>query len=170
MSPRKADSMTQPCVYVASPLGFSVPGRRYLLDVLHPRLVQLGVAVLDPWDDPDGAWAAAYELSPGPQRDLALDVLNSATGARNARFIASADAILAVLDGPDVDSGTAAEIGYAAALNKAVIGLRSDTRISADNERSFVNLQVEYFIVSSGGTCCRELDSALAALAKLLDR
>ncbi len=40
----------------------------------------------------------------------------------------SADLILAILDGADVDSGVAFEIGYARALNKAVVGLRTDYR------------------------------------------
>ncbi len=58
---------------------------------------------------------------------------------------------MAVLDGADVDSGTAAEIGYAFARGKRIVGYRGDFRLSADNEGSIVNLQVEYFIRASGG-------------------
>ena len=57
-----------------------------------------------------------------------------------------------MLDGVDVDSGTAAEIGYAFARGKLIVGYRGDFRLSADNEGSVVNLQVEYFIRESGGT------------------
>jgi nucleoside 2-deoxyribosyltransferase len=42
--------------------------------------------------------------------------------------IRSASAILAVFDGVDVDSGTAFECGYAYALGKPVVGLRTDLR------------------------------------------
>jgi len=56
-----------------------------------------------------------------------------------------------VLDGSDVDSGTAAEIGYAFAQKKKIFGYRSDFRLAADNEGAMVNLQVEYFICASGG-------------------
>jgi nucleoside 2-deoxyribosyltransferase len=39
-----------------------------------------------------------------------------------------ADLVLAVLDGADADSGVAYEVGYAAALGKRVIGIRTDFR------------------------------------------
>ncbi len=53
--------------------------------------------------------------------------------------IRRADAVVAVLDGPDVDSGTAFEVGYATALGIPVIGLRTDYRPGADHG---VNLMV----------------------------
>jgi nucleoside 2-deoxyribosyltransferase len=43
-----------------------------------------------------------------------------------------ADAVVAVLDGPDVDSGTAWEVGFAVARGKPVIGLRTDWRPAED--------------------------------------
>jgi nucleoside 2-deoxyribosyltransferase len=57
-----------------------------------------------------------------------------------------------VLDGTDVDSGTASEIGYAYARGKLIVGYRGDFRLSSDNEGGIVNLQVEHFIRASGGT------------------
>ncbi len=42
--------------------------------------------------------------------------------------IHKADAVVAILDGADADSGTAFEVGYAYALGKAVIGVRTDFR------------------------------------------
>ena len=68
--------------------------------------------------------------------------------------------MLAVLDGADVDSGTAAEIGYAFARGKRILGYRGDFRLAADNVGSIVNLQVEYFITAGGG----EIVTTLAAL------
>lgn len=38
------------------------------------------------------------------------------------------DLVVAILDGPDVDSGTAFEVGYAYARGKPIIGVRTDFR------------------------------------------
>ena len=42
------------------------------------------------------------------------------------------DVLVAVLDGPDCDSGTSFEVGYAYALGKPIIGLRTDFRKSQE--------------------------------------
>jgi nucleoside 2-deoxyribosyltransferase len=47
-------------------------------------------------------------------------------------MIDQCDCVLAVLDGPDADSGTCVELGYAWARKKPVIGIRTDFRISED--------------------------------------
>jgi nucleoside 2-deoxyribosyltransferase len=47
-------------------------------------------------------------------------------------MIDECDCVLAVLDGPDADSGTCVELGYAWARKKPVIGMRTDFRISED--------------------------------------
>ncbi|MDR1611374.1 MAG: nucleoside 2-deoxyribosyltransferase [Planctomycetota bacterium] len=47
--------------------------------------------------------------------------------------IANADAVLAVLDGAEIDSGVAWETGYAYARGKPVIGLRTDFRPGAEH-------------------------------------
>jgi nucleoside 2-deoxyribosyltransferase len=156
-------------VYVASPLGFNEPGRHWAAKVLHPALAAAGWAVLDPWVDEAGAIAATLALPPGPARLEALGEMSRTIGARNRRLLAEADAVLAVLDGPDVDSGTAAEIGWAAASGVPVIGLRTDFRL-ADHEAARVNLQVEDFIVVSGGVLVSSLDAAVAALQVLAAR
>ena len=102
-------------------------------------------------------------------RERRLGETNRVVGQRNAEMIRGADGMLAILDGSDVDSGTAAEIGYAAALRRPVVGLRSDLRISGDNEATLVNLQVEWFILESGGQLTTTLDEALAGLAGAVD-
>ena len=153
-------------VYVASPLGFSEPGRHYLERVLHPRLTAAGWSVLDPWHDPTGALATTLALPAGPERRTALVRMSRAIGERNRTLLAAAAAVLAVLDGPDVDSGTAAEVGWAAARRIPVIGWRSDFRL-ADHEAAAVNLQVEDFILVSGGRLATTLDDAITALAAL---
>lgn len=70
----------------------------------------------------------------------------------NAEAIDTSDGLFAILDGVDVDSGTAAEGGYAFGRGKHVCGLRTDFRLAGDNPGSIVNLQVEHVILASGGT------------------
>jgi nucleoside 2-deoxyribosyltransferase len=46
--------------------------------------------------------------------------------------IDESDLIVAILDGPDADSGTAVEVSYAYARGKKIIGVRTDPRASED--------------------------------------
>jgi nucleoside 2-deoxyribosyltransferase len=62
-----------------------------------------------------------------------------------------------------VDSGTAAEIGFASALGLRCFGVRTDLRESGEAGVS-VNLQVEHFLVASGGTVCASLDQLVQEL------
>lgn len=48
--------------------------------------------------------------------------------------IRSMDVVVAVLDGVDVDSGTAFECGYAYAIGKPVIGIRTDLRCAGEEK------------------------------------
>lgn len=146
-------------IYVASPLGFDDAGRAYYRGTLIPALHTAGFDVLDPWPvGPPQPWPDSIE----EQR-----ALNHAIGQRNERMLEDCAAVLAVLDGVDVDSGTAAEIGYARARAKPVVGLRTDLRHSGDNDAAVVNLQVEHFIVASGGVIAGSLDDAVLALVQL---
>ena len=139
-------------VYMAGPLGFSEAGRHFHHAVLVPLVRDLGFEVLDPWTLADGARIAAIQAMPyGPERREAWRALNAVIGETNQAAIDRAHGVVAVLDGVDVDSGTAAEIGYAFARGKLIVGYRGDFRLSADNEGSLVNLQVEFFILRSGG-------------------
>jgi uncharacterized protein (DUF952 family)/nucleoside 2-deoxyribosyltransferase len=153
---RKIQEVSGPAVYVASPLGFSEPGARYLSEVLHPALLASGFSILDPWESGRALIAAAG--------DAGLSQINAALGAANAALIERAAGIFAVLDGTDVDSGTAAEIGYASGLGRPIVGLRTDFRMAGDNAAAPVNLQVLHFIEASGGTFATDLDGAVAAL------
>jgi len=159
--------ITKPSVYLAGPLGFTEAGRLYHETVLLPAIHAAGFVALDPWDV-GSELRAVLELPVGSAERLArLPEVNRAIGERNVGLIDRCTAVLAVLDGNDVDSGTAAEIGYAAAKRKPVIGLRSDLRVTGDNEAALVNLQVEWFIVQSGGELETDLVAAVAALARL---
>jgi nucleoside 2-deoxyribosyltransferase len=142
-----------PNIYVASPLGFAVSTRLYYEAELLFRLSAAGFAVLDPWKLPSGVHAT------DPVDPMAI-------GEKNARMIDEAAAVLAVLDGSDVDSGTASEVGYAAARRKPVVGLRTDLRQSGE-AGAVVNLQVEYFIRATGGRIVGSLQEAIEALTGL---
>lgn len=154
-------------LYLAGPLGFSEPGRRYHHEVLLPAVTAAGYLSLDPWADDQGMAGVLALPTSDPRRFDRLAAVNEAIGRRNAEMIRDADVILAILDGPDVDSGTAAEIGYAAALEKPVIGLRTDTRRSGDNDATVVNLQIEWFIRRSGGSITDDLPAAIQRLSEV---
>ena len=47
-------------------------------------------------------------------------------------MVDEADIVVAVLDGPDADSGTSVELGYAYSVKTPIIGVRTDFRISED--------------------------------------
>ncbi|WP_027184824.1 nucleoside 2-deoxyribosyltransferase [Desulfovibrio inopinatus] len=56
----------------------------------------------------------------------------------------SADMVIALLDGTQVDDGTAFEVGYFKALNKGPIyGIRTDFRNAGDTAQSLVNCMIE---------------------------
>ena len=149
-------------VYVASPLGFTATTRDYYDLRVLKGLREAGCVPLDPW---------ATQDVPGAAADIAaLADWSGRVGRRNAELIDESDALLAILDGPDVDSGTAAEVGYAAARGKPIVGVREDLRQTGDNPGVTVNLQVEYFIRSTGGSIAPSLEQGLEQLAVLLRR
>ena len=78
-----------------------------------------------------------------PQRDAPVLGMLNARDVFGAEMHANEDAdlIVANLDGVDVDSGTAWEIGYAVARGKSIIGIRTDWRTFSPHER--VNLMIE---------------------------
>jgi nucleoside 2-deoxyribosyltransferase len=157
-------------IYVASPNGFTEPGRRYNAEVV-AAVRAAGYEVLDPWEvdaEVVEAGLGALALAPGSERAAAMARLNERVGRDNEEAIRAATGVLAVLDGTDVDSGTASEVGFAFALGLPIVGLRTDLRATGDNEAAVVNLQVEYFIRASGGTIVTSLDAAVAALTDVV--
>jgi nucleoside 2-deoxyribosyltransferase len=155
-------------IYMAGPLGFSEAGRAFYDGTLIPEVIGLGFEVVDPWRLTDQAKIDRVQKMPyGAKKRDAWRELNVEIGGNNRAGIDRADMVLAVLDGSDVDSGTAAEIGYAFAKGKPILGYRGDFRLSADNEGSIVNLQVEYFIRQSGGDIITSVAELGPALAKI---
>ena len=145
-----------PRCYVASALGFTHAGAHYYEHVYLPALRTV-VTPVDPWSL-STAQEVAEARAAQRERDFALEI-----GARNADAIRTCTLLVAHLDGQEVDAGTAAEVGYASALGLRCFGLRTDLRESGEPGVS-VNLQVEHFIVTSGGALCTSLDALLEAL------
>ncbi len=156
-------------IYLASPFGFSEAGRLFLYQVIETELISAGYYVLDPWDiTPPEVMAEALALPYGPERKNKLREANKIIAENNTEAIRLCDGVFAVLDGVDIDSGTASEIGYAAALGKPILGYRGDFRLSSDNEGALVNLQVEHFINTSGGKIITRIDEAIDALKEMI--
>ncbi len=158
-------------VYIASPLGFSESGTAFLESRIIPAVKSAGFIPVNPWDEaPEAMLLSAKTMPPGEDRHRAWRDICRVIGRTNEELISACGIMLAVLDGPDVDSGTASEIGYASAQGKPVIGYRSDFRQAGDNEGSTVNLQVEHFIYRNGGfliSCCDDIPEALSKIRLL---
>jgi len=156
------------CIYLAGPLGFSEAGR--LFNGVLAKKLSKRYKVIDPFKLTKKSKIQAILKLPrlDDQRD-AWRRLNPQIGRGNQKAIDSCDAVLANLDGQDVDSGTAAEIGYAFARGKPVIGYRGDLRLSSDNVGLTVNLQVEFFIRESGGEILSNASAIPAALARIVN-
>jgi hypothetical protein len=100
---------------------------------------------------------------------IGVDVTAEAVFAADAGGVDAADAVLAVLDGPSVDDGTACEIGLFYGLKqrdpgrKGMVGLLTDLR--GERRGDFAtNLFVRGCIEASGGAVVGSLDAALAIL------
>jgi nucleoside 2-deoxyribosyltransferase len=68
--------------------------------------------------------------------------------------------MIAILDGPQVDDGTAWEMGYHYARCRKILGIRTDFRRAGEHERSIVNAMIQ-------GSCLCIVDSPDQLLFKL---
>jgi nucleoside 2-deoxyribosyltransferase len=108
---------------------------------------------------------------PHEQGLVGLDATAQAVFAVDAAGVESADAVLAVLDGPSVDDGTACEIGLFHGLKqrdparKGVVGLLTDLRGERRGEFA-TNLFVRGCIDAGGGAVVGSLDDAVAILSR----
>jgi nucleoside 2-deoxyribosyltransferase len=151
-------------VYVASPLGFTAEGRSYLRTELYPALEKIGFKVLDPWAYQKTMSEAAIMESAkkGLPEEVAVMI-----GETNVKLINEAKLVVAVLNGPDVDSGTAEEIGDASRAGKSIFGLRTDIR---PGEIRGVNIQIFTPIKQSGGEIFNTKEELLLALANYKEK
>jgi nucleoside 2-deoxyribosyltransferase len=80
----------------------------------------------------------------------------------NIQALKEADIMVAMLDGPQVDDGTAWEIGYFFMQGKKIQGIRTDFRRAGETDNSRVNLMIE--------CSCQGIASSLDELASDLKR
>ena len=137
-------------VYLAGPL-FTLAERRFMAHLRDLAAALPGVSPLWPGDlfvNDDLAG-----LGPAAKEHIFQGCLTALTGC---------DLVVAVLDGPSVDDGTAWEVGHAFARGLPVWGLRTDFRSAGDTAQSLVNCMIE----CSCEAVFRDVEAALAALAE----
>lgn len=106
-------------VYFAAPL-FTMAERRWNAE-LAAAIKLRGFDVLLPQDQAR-EHISQHGFNPKDLFDLSL------------RSIAAADAVVAILDGPDPDSGTCFECGVAWAAKKPIVAVRTDLRAGGDSD------------------------------------
>ena len=123
------------------------------------------------FSDADRAWhwvckakleAAGYDvLWPGDLFAAGEKVTAKQIMEADRDALLSCDVVVALLDGAQVDDGTAWEIGYAKGM--PVIGLRTDFRICADSDGGLVNAMIQGSVLDM----CRSADEVLGVLNTL---
>jgi nucleoside 2-deoxyribosyltransferase len=78
----------------------------------------------------------------------------------NLEALSECDIMVAMLDGPQVDDGTAWEVGCFFMQGKKILGIRTDFRRAGETENSRVNLMIE--------CSCQGIVSSLEELASNL--
>ena len=111
-------------VYFAAPLFTSA--EQYYNIQLKNKIKAVGVNVLFPQE-----FCADVEGNP-------VEIFK-----RGRDNISTCDFMVAILDGAQVDDGTAWEIGYAYAKGKIIIGLRTDFRCAGENSLVKVNCMID---------------------------
>ena len=141
-------------IYIASPL-FSEMERNYIDKLVYKISQELNLDELENF----------YV----PHRDNEYNGFESNIYDKNIQNLNHCDTMIAILDGKDVDSGTAFEIGYFEAQNKLVLGLLTDKR-SYDEEGDF-NLKLNTMIFGSleyGSLIFNDVDDLINELCYIL--
>jgi nucleoside 2-deoxyribosyltransferase len=119
--------------------------------------------------------AAGFDVFVPHEHELALDgtVTAERIFVKDWAALSEANAVLAILDGPMIDDGTACEIGIFYGLmrtdesKKGIVGLVTDLRALRDSEREGEARGLNLFVVGcieAAGTICTSLDAAQAVL------
>jgi nucleoside 2-deoxyribosyltransferase len=95
----------------------------------------------------------------GDDTDTRLKTEQAQIFSKNKRNLEGADIVVAVIDGPDADSGTAWEMGYAYAHNIPVIAVRTDFRRAGRHELVNLMLEESSKVVSSTRELLESIDS-----------
>ena len=141
-------------VYLAGPL-FTTPERDFNA-LLATRLRTDGHEVFLPHEHPPA------------------DLTGEAILRKDLKGLDWAECVVAVMDGPDPDSGTSWECGYAYARNKPVVLFRSDLRRSGDTADAPYNAMLigaaDVHIELPVGSVDDAADAIDRALTRLTDR
>ncbi len=81
--------------------------------------------------------------------------------ADNVSALKNSDILIAIIDGADADSGTSWEMGYAFALGKKIIALRTDFRRSGNHEKVNLMLEESSTVVTSAEKLLEAIKSPL---------
>jgi len=78
--------------------------------------------------------------------------------------VEEAEVVVAILDGPDPDSGTCFECGYAHARGKPIVGVRTDFRLGGDDASVNVNLMLSQSCAAIVSVDAEEVDETVSAI------
>jgi nucleoside 2-deoxyribosyltransferase len=118
---------------------------------------------------------AGFDVFVPHEHELALDgtVTAGRIFAKDWAALSEANAVLAILDGPMIDDGTACEIGIFYGLmrsdpaKKGIVGLVTDLRALRHSEREGETRGLNLFVVGcieAGGAICTSLGAAQSML------
>ncbi len=86
------------------------------------------------------------------------------------KMVAEADIVIAILDGPDADSGTGVELGYAYAVKTPIVGVRTDFRISEDRGLNLMLSNIcNTLVLDVTSDMSGLVDSVVEAISKNID-
>lgn len=146
-------------IYLAGPL-FTEAERAWMVALKNSILdlaarIGVGIDVLWPWEFISEA--EQCELGGQAGREIFRRCLSN---------LASSDMLIAVLDGPMVDDGTAWEIGYfyrhRPSPEKPIIGIRTDLRKAGETPTSLINAMIEH--------SCDSIVNSIEQVLTLIDR
>lgn len=136
-------------VYLASGLGFNVPGKHFLETEVKPRMEKAGALILDPFQQ-CGELLDTKVFDPKRTVESQLsrwkNFNQEIIGTVNyGLLIPHSKIMFAVMEGYPTDEGVAAEIVYVSTNFGPVIGARTDFRL-AENPAIGTNPAVTYFM------------------------
>ena len=151
-------------IYMASPFGFTEITNHFM-EIVEDSLIKIGYEVINPWRLNNILPITQITIKSNDRATLSQS--NIKIGHNNEIAIRNCDLVLAFLEGCDIDSGTASEVGFAYGIGKQIIGYRNDKRKLGENAGCIVNLQLQYWIEQSNGFILSSKKELLEYFTKL---